>query len=170
MLHSSGNYVITGRKDFNKLAVLVLNANGDSIWGNSYVLTMPVLATKTIETDNGGLAILGSTGWIGFPSKYVLVLDSIYALTERDESYKLQKIEVFPNPAHEVLYIKIHDNNFSKDLQIEIFNTLGQQIRSINVYSSFAEISLKENPSGIYLYKIRQNTKIVKQGKIILNN
>ncbi|OIP01789.1 MAG: hypothetical protein AUJ98_03185 [Bacteroidetes bacterium CG2_30_33_31] len=98
----------------------------------------------------------------GFDLDAIGVIHSV--LSAKDIANKNQQIKVYPNPAS--TSINIHLIDFEDlILKIEIFNTLGQKIQTINANSNSIEINLEELPSGLYVLKA--NTKkdyiIVKQ-------
>ncbi len=66
-----------------------------------------------------------------------------------------EKLEmaIFPNPANQTIYLRLYDN--SKNVKVEIFSTLGQNVFSRN-YSSSAFISIPTHmlSDGIYIIKV----------------
>jgi hypothetical protein len=74
MLHSSGNYFLTGEVG-TELMAMAINPNGELIWSKNYDLALSGHGIKAIETEDG-IAILGYSGGFGQASQYVLILES----------------------------------------------------------------------------------------------
>lgn len=71
-------------------------------------------------------------------------------LTSIPEQYS-NKVEIFPNPASEKIFIKssIHNNNFT----INIYNSSGSIVKTQEIKSNYEEIDINNLLPGIYLIK-----------------
>lgn len=69
--------------------------------------------------------------------------------------------KVYPNPASEKLFIDISGLKLNLPLSIELINTVGQVIRSINHTKGAPVVELDNlnQPEGIYFLKLRSNGK-----------
>ncbi len=76
-------------------------------------------------------------------------------------------VRLFPNPASDYITIE-QPMKYSKNLQINILNSLGQTIQQLESGSPQTTISVKGFPSGIYLVTIRDNGKIVETKKLVI--
>ncbi len=78
-----------------------------------------------------------------------------------------KEIGISPNPncGAFVLYSTIKENG-----AFEIYNCIGQIIKSGIIEEEKTKISLENNLSGIYFIKIMENKKIISTQKLILNN
>lgn len=69
----------------------------------------------------------------------------------------LEEIRIYPNPAHESLYIEL--NGFSdKDFLVKMFTVSGKQVLNVNsitAHKNVLKIDLRGLSSGIYLLKIQ---------------
>lgn len=73
-----------------------------------------------------------------------------------DKSYPAEAIDVFPNPAHSLLTVKIPEN-VNAELRLILFNATGHAVTSKTGYNTAAEITLpipEKLPAGIYVLKI----------------
>jgi len=69
-----------------------------------------------------------------------------------NESRAEQKeIRIFPNPAKGILYLALNAQDKAQ-LQIYIFNYLGQLIENMHLMEVKSEINIQSYPSGIYLF------------------
>lgn len=78
-------------------------------------------------------------------------------------------ITLYPNPVNNqaVLHIKGLPDN--KDVIFYLFNTLGQQIMEIPISQLPAyDIKLEDFPAATYFYLIKENTRILKTGQLII--
>ena len=79
------------------------------------------------------------------------------------EEFKLEKIISFPmgNILRNELIINIHPDYLSKIDKLYIYNTLGQQLKTLNVHDTEIKVMLEGFPNGIYFLKA-QNLKPLK--------
>ena len=78
------------------------------------------------------------------------------------ESFEAESIITFNqgNIFRNELNVKMHSDYLSKIDKLYIYNTLGQQVKVVNVYTSEIKVSLEDLPDGIYLLKAPNvNTK-----------
>lgn len=82
---------------------------------------------------------------------------------------KLSKVStdvfVFPNPATDKLNISINNGESS---EISIYNITSRRLLHENFTSSIS-LNIESLAKGVYIYEIRNNGKIVKNGKVIKN-
>ena len=74
-----------------------------------------------------------------------VLLEVPYFLTKPGESFK-----IFPNPASEILFIKLPPDTYINPLQVEVLNLFGQSLFSTTIQDS-APISFGYLPNGIYI-------------------
>ena len=87
-------------------------------------------------------------------------------LSITDYQYLTSDIQIYPNPAEEIINIKF-GNNLQTKMPIEVFDALGKQVLSIDS-SEIQNGSLTKNinslQSGIYLVKVQlENTTVTKK-------
>jgi len=79
-------------------------------------------------------------------------------------------LKIYPNPTNDVVYFSF-DSPIPKDLSIELYNLLGQQIKGIsykpNKESRLVELNLSTLSTGIYFYRVIMDKDIKFAGKII---
>lgn len=94
-----------------------------------------------------------------------LVAESV-AINEHYKAAENTEIVFFPNPACEILNIKL--SLASEPARLFIFNTLGQVVLSQSVSSQTEVLNIQHLKSGIYFIKICQNNKCITE-KFIKN-
>ncbi|MCD4729176.1 MAG: T9SS type A sorting domain-containing protein, partial [Bacteroidales bacterium] len=78
-----------------------------------------------------------------------------------------EKFEVHPNPTNNWLYIKKSITNYIYN--IELRNLYGQLVKEEkNIQSSHYVMNVADLTAGVYFYVIRQQNKIIQQGKLII--
>jgi hypothetical protein len=102
-----------------------------------------------LQTDKvSSVYILFSNAGGSFLEKYAMPA-GIVELGQND------LIQVFPNPANNIFYIK----NISTGTLVEIYNSVGQKISDIESNGSETEIDISNQPSGIYFVRINSDDK-----------
>ena len=89
-----------------------------------------------------------------------LVINVGAATSTQDLSF-LEKIELYPNPANELLFLEL-PSGYSTDFSLEVLNPLGQMILGNLVFekgNSEIEIDVENWSSGVYFFKIKTKTK-----------
>lgn len=70
-----------------------------------------------------------------------------------------ERIEIYPNPANDVLYV--HNSTKNTNLQIEIHNIFGQLVMLLKIENNKnIQISIIDLPAGLYTIKIKNNNSL----------
>jgi hypothetical protein len=81
------------------------------------------------------------------------------------EPTSLESINVFPNPANDV--INVNFAHFNNPVKVEIMNMLGATVMKKTLNSASSQINLEELPKGIYYFKILGTEKDILK-KVVL--
>ncbi|MBV5337804.1 MAG: T9SS type A sorting domain-containing protein, partial [Deltaproteobacteria bacterium] len=73
------------------------------------------------------------------------------------------QMKIFPNPVKDIVHIELSDNE--EITQIDLLNTGGQQIKTVNGQKS---ISMKDLPEGSYILRV-QSSHGIRTKKILVN-
>lgn len=82
-----------------------------------------------------------------------------------NNSFKIIDLYNYPNPSlGNTTVVFKHNINQDFEYNLEIFNSIGQKVQSINayysdIYNGFIEIPCSINSSGVYIYRIKITTK-----------
>lgn len=95
---------------------------------------------------------------------YIDIQNQIYKIARIDnvsniESYNDNVKDVYPNPTSDFI-------NVDSDGYFELFNSIGEKIYS---EKNPKIISVNNYESGVYIYKIIKDGRVIKNGKIIIN-
>jgi hypothetical protein len=80
------------------------------------------------------------------------------------------QVVVYPNPSGGLITFEVNNKELIKENNsVEIYNMLGQQIRTNSLTGKTTELDLSSQPSGIYLYRVlSENGKLVSEGKFTI--
>lgn len=83
-----------------------------------------------------------------------------FSTLQDDQIISKNKIEIFPNPAVENVYVKI-DNSELENVEIELFNIIGNSlaIEIEEIEHNYFKIKVEDFPPGYYLLIIKDPIK-----------
>ena len=81
------------------------------------------------------------------------------------EKSNISKTEIFPNPSNGDFFLQL--NAITEDLNLEVYNAIGQLVFKDPIIETKSKISLVNLPSGIYFMKINDGDKIIRTEKIV---
>jgi uncharacterized delta-60 repeat protein len=117
-----------------------------------------------IQTD-GQITLVGSFSYN--PSGIMRLIgdtpSSSNTITANNENFN-----IYPNPTADIINIKAENSEFLLNLNITLYNLLGQQMKQQSINSSFNELNVSDLPKGIYVYSINNSNETIKSGKIII--
>lgn len=131
------------------------NWSGEVAWSQaSYTLTPGNHELRWEYTKDVSLSSGSDCAWIDnvvFPASTVIT--DIETVIEKN-------VEVYPNPANDVLNIQLGDNQSD----VVVFNSIGQVVRRYDNVSGDMQINIADLKSGLYFVKTNDSiTKIVKR-------
>jgi xyloglucan-specific exo-beta-1,4-glucanase len=80
---------------------------------------------------------------------------------------KSEKLIIYPNPANKYFKLQLSKNTNVENSKIQIFNILGQEVKTLFLKNIEDEINSSDLDSGIYLIKITDNKKVYSERLII---
>lgn len=124
---------------------IMLPDSNSKQWNKGYVefkirtkIGMPVLTKinnrASIYFDINPVIITNST-------------ENIYVLKSVAETTNKEQIQVYPNPANDVLYIETNNRNYTS---VKILNSIGQLITQLKLSKNISEVSTIQLAPGIY--------------------
>ncbi len=77
--------------------------------------------------------------------------------------------KAYPNPANESFKISYHLNNNNQNAQLEIFDAIGNQVKTINISSNSGTITIPtaDLQSGVYFYRLVSNGAVSKTQRMV---
>jgi hypothetical protein len=120
---------------------------------------------RTQQVYNGSLYSLGEGAFNGqnFAAKWTGDVFSGIEITATNIA-----VNIFPNPATEMLQIEMPGIDFSKNITFRVVNVLGKAIKQIPLHSFSSTIEVSDIVPGIYLYEIKDDQHAIKTGRIIV--
>jgi uncharacterized repeat protein (TIGR03803 family) len=118
------------------------------------------ICTKLIDMNNAD-GILPVANFIEVPTNVGIPNINIMELD----------ISIYPNPFNKMTTLSIKGNASKKDYTLSIYNILGQEVRSIYAGNNKEKIISRENlPSGMYFYRLIDNTGQSVSGKLMIED
>jgi hypothetical protein len=123
----------------------------------------------TVSYSVGQIVYNKSTGTNGSVAQGVQQPYEISAATGIEEAKDISlEIEVYPNPATDILKLKI-ENYEVKNLRYQLFDINGSLIKDNKVEGNETSIPMQNLLSSVYFLKVTDNNKVIKTFKIIKN-
>ncbi len=120
--------------------------------------------TDTIKVNTN------STNTTAYPRLAYYYIDDITLIDQStvgfNELSNGASIEVYPNPANEVINFKFSDANSKR--KIELYNAIGELVLSEDASTQNLSLKTHHLQSGVYFYYIILNDYILKKDKLII--
>lgn len=79
------------------------------------------------------------------------------------------QFSIGPNPAKDVVHIKIKENRQKQKVEFLLYNVQGQLVLKHNLENENNAVSLHELPSGLYVYRMVADGKTVRSDKLFVD-
>ncbi|MBX3163549.1 MAG: T9SS type A sorting domain-containing protein [Bacteroidetes bacterium] len=134
------HYTFGSNPTYSLLATLPANTTSYTHTGLSYTTTY---CYKVAATNSAGSSAFSNTACATTPANGTGV-----------EEFEVQslKLKVYPNPAKSEIYFDIPSNE--KQINVELYNTLGSLVLSKKNYTNRSAISISTLSKGLYYYKV----------------
>ena len=165
--------------------ILKMNNVGDSIWMREHYLYNGSYCTNALQdvkpTPDGGYILVGKTdSFMYIPqSAWVLKVDSLGCAVPgcqyvgmKEVIIKNEELEMFPNPASEVVNLKLPAFINQQVLEIRIFNQLGQEVlrHAVAPETPLLTIPIHALPPGTYFVRaITRDMSVTTTKKLIIS-
>ncbi|MGH1335297.1 MAG: T9SS type A sorting domain-containing protein [Aureispira sp.] len=171
LLHSSGNYLLTGTRN-DQLSLLMVSPSGDSLWSRTQALSQPSAAVKTIEIAGNKIATLGreNSTFTMMSGRVIVVLDSI------DWAPMMTPIRIiapalvaqyYPNPSNGQVHFTV-EGATNEGYQLTLTSLLGQAVFSESFAQTSFSIGVEHLPKGVYIVKITNAKGAVFEEKLVI--
>ena len=140
--------------------------NGINVTGaTSATLTINPVNTFDVAS-NYNVVITGTCSGVTSTSTYVSLAlctqTSVSPLRVGDEV-----ISIYPNPSKTSINIDILDATQFDKAELKLYDAMGTMVVNTNLTKKLTTLQTSNLPSGIYLYKVLDNTKTIQSGKLI---
>ncbi len=173
---SDGGYIITGQTtpigtdyDSSKVHLVKTDSLGNSLCKS--ITWYPVITNQTVTINPASTPVNFSftqdntINWIlnnrYFYQRNICDPQSVNSIESLTGNWT-----VYPNPISSVATIE--SQTVTNEATFLLFNIVGQQVKQIPLINSKTEISRDNLASGIYIYQIVSENKIVDRGKLIV--
>jgi len=76
-------------------------------------------------------------------------------------------VSIYPNPSKSIINIELTDPSQINNAELKLYDTLGVMVMNSILNQKTTTLRTNNLPSGIYLYKVMDDTKTVQSGKLI---
>jgi hypothetical protein len=176
-VHPNGDIVASGyyhpgdtTKNIDTFSwILKTNNNGDSIWMREHYRYDGYLSTNSLydikPTPDGGYILVGQTDSFGFipQSAWVLKVDSLGCAVPgcqyvgmKEVIINNEELVVYPNPARDVIHLKIPEFAVANTKELRIFNASGQEVfrQELPPGDPQPTIHINHLPNGSYYLRV----------------
>lgn len=178
-----GGFAAADTLEYNYGSLVKLTVTGNTIWERKYGIATDTLLYRIYDmkpTTDGGYILCGEARDAYYPydaptqRAWLLKVDSNGCMSATDpqchpaslpEEAKPSSIAVYPNPAHETVFI-----NYTTDqsLSFTLYDLMGRAVKAQKLHKGRNEADLRHLPAGVYLYKLfTENGSIIQQGKVV---
>ena len=145
-----------------------MSANRAAYWDGSSWTVLGVdlgAGARTEQVYNGELYYMGEGAFNGqnFAAKWS---GDVFSGIESPEQNI--RSNVFPNPANEVIQLDLSGIDFPGEITFTMLSILGEEMKQTALHSSTSTININDIIPGVYFYQITEEQRIVKAGKIIV--
>lgn len=134
--------------------------------GFNYTSYIDTIYSDTTTVSVSNINLIKSSFNFSIDSITFIEREGCIDISGNINSYDIQKIKVYPNPANDNIFIE-NENEFEINSIMEIFDILGSSVYKSEIKNKNQTINISNLNTGIYTYKISNNSEIMKTGKVI---
>ena len=163
------------QNNYPDLYLIKTNPDGEEIWSLIFGGSYSDYGHCVKATSDGGCALIGEIKSYDEDNKdmYFVKVDSLgnFELFINISEVINNDVLFYPNPMTDIAAIKVQNQITTNGFNLQIYNNLGQLVRTIeNINSSKYQLNRDKLSSGTYIYVIKSNEKKYNQfsGKFIV--
>lgn len=171
LLHSSGNYLLTGTRN-DQLSLLMVSPNGDSLWSRTQALPQPSAAVKTIEIAGNKIVTLGreNSTFTTMTGRIIVMIDSIDWTPVVNATTKIAAtlaVHYYPNPSREQVHFTIEGKR-EEAYELTLTCLLGRRVITQSFGQPSFSIGVEDLPQGLYIVKITSAKGAIFEEKLVI--
>lgn len=163
-VNNQGQYVPFSSSVISKTLTANLAVGDSAMFTQTFTLTLPD------GMNQQSLVCLGLYSVNGQQASFVGASCRAYTLFSSLTEIEIaaQSLNVYPNPASEVINFSI---DYNKASTVQIMDITGRVIETVNFNLNNAQVDVRNYNAGVYLYQVLNNEgQVVKTGKVSVNN
>jgi len=142
--------------------------NGGNISGaTSSTMTIDPVSASDVASNYNVVVTGTSCSPVSTSKDAALALCIPTGTTSLAAGTTLTAVTIYPNPFKSSIDIKINDATQVNNIELKIYNILGEEVIDTNLTKQITTIGTSNLPSGIYLYKVNSNNKTIQSGKLV---
>ncbi len=147
------------KRDTVAYGISKFNAMAHQWFSNSTVLNY-----KSGENPDSSCIVISSSGKSPIKDSYIYIDNLNFngnVIGINENISQNINIQVFPNPANEILNIHFKEINFKKNFELLLFNQMAELVYSSkDITGDFIKINIAHLTSGVYLLKIKSDKEV----------
>jgi hypothetical protein len=165
-----GGFALFGMNHLSDFSLITTNETGIEKWSNQFHENQSDYGYCVRQTRDGGFVMCGINSLNAEINISLIKTNGSGIVTGLEESQPDENIIVFPNPATEEIYIEFPDNQILQMKRINLYNSIGQLIFSVNSENS-KNLYLNINAviPGIHILEISAENEVLSRQKIMIS-
>ena len=135
------------------LSDYAVNGAGNAYWSSP----------KSCISKDGNWIVFTSN-WGSTSRKDVFILKNPTVTTSIENTSEINTISIYPNPSSGKFIL----NGGNDEAEIDIYNLLGEKILTQKLNAHQTIIDLESKSKGIYIYSIKNSSKLLGRGKLVV--
>lgn len=141
--------------------------NGGTISGATSDTLIIASMVVSDTASNYNVLVNGACAMIIASENVALSLCDVTGISSLEGNPSGQTIAIYPNPFSDNISLMINNKADFANAELRIYNLLGKQVLYTTFTKQLTTLETANFPSGIYLYTVIGNKKIIQSGKLI---
>jgi len=161
-------YILSNVYAVDQVVYIVAGVDGKETVSNFLTKVSPSAGASVAVVDSKGVVKIngdingGDKVMVTSADGKMMVYYTFGTLTSAN-NLEANNIELYPNPTNG----EINVSGVKAGQRIQVYNSVGAAIREINVQSSIERISLRNQPAGMYMIVVSDNSKLIGRYKAL---
>jgi hypothetical protein len=139
----------------------------NTLFSNSVVVNTNNSSPTTSLISNYSLTLINNDNLCQTTSVYPMYQDLTGCVGISKNYFNQNNISIYPNPSDG--YFVIEKLSLSENTKVEIYNSLGLLVESMNLNEHKTHVSLTDKMNGVYFIRIKSNQNYSETYKVIKN-
>ncbi|MDR2410264.1 MAG: C10 family peptidase, partial [Bacteroidales bacterium] len=125
--------------------------------------TQPTVDLYIDDSISSGTLSVKAIDNCGYYSEKTFDIQSNVSVLEYEAN---NAIQIYPNPAEDVVYVSI-ENNTLDNIEIYLFDVFGRRLDIQKITDKTTAINMSSFSAGVYILQIKESNRIIKSSKVV---